>query len=293
MQSRQVDATPEEDDGLAAFSMNVRSMPHETLPNRKKLCHSCGRLPGEKEEFSKCARCRGVFYCSQECQKKDWADHKKCCKEPDKQRAFIVKCIGRMNVNADLMRAIGLALGEELLPAFTAASDNRKMWVACANLFISPCEEENIKSLISTDIPFKDLLDKPMQGRVKIVGLSDVTDMNTSIDDRDRVLWQKLRDDMDRSGYRDTTYIVLLQFGYNKKGVFNMPFAVRADDLARIRKDQEIGKKNNDTPFKPYLFLANRVLASLEDSKGRPMRCVLGEHDKTLLREWSINRVRV
>ncbi|KDR67402.1 hypothetical protein GALMADRAFT_232068 [Galerina marginata CBS 339.88] len=293
MQPRQADATPE-DDSLAAFSMNVKSRPLEPEPNRKKVCYSCGRLPEEKQEFSKCARCRGVFYCSRECQKKDWADHKKFCEEPDKQRAFIVKCIGRMNLNADLMRAIGLALGEELLPAFTAASDNRKMWVACANLYISPDEEgEDFKLLTSPDIPLKALLDKPMQGRVKLVGINDVTDMNIPIGDRIRVLWQKLRDDMDRSGYRDTAYVALLQFGYNKSGVFFMPFSVYADDLARIRKDQEIGKQNNDTTFKPFLFIANRVLGSLEDSKGRPMRCALGEHDKILLREWSINRVRV
>jgi len=91
-------------------------------------------------------------------------DHKKFCKEPDTQGVFIVKCIGRMNQSSELMRLIGLALGEELFETFNTASDNRKMWVASAGFYVSPCEEKDFKSLISPDVPLKALFDKPMEG---------------------------------------------------------------------------------------------------------------------------------
>ena len=181
-------------------------------------------------------------------------DHKKSCKEPDTQGVFIVKCIGRMNQNSDLMRSIGLALGEELFQTFNTASDNRKMWVACANLYISPCEEKDFKSLISPDIPLKVLFDKPMEGQPKLIGFTDVSDQNNLITDRHRVLWQKMRDDMDKTGCRDNTFVTLVQFGYNKRGAYLIPFVVHANDLTRIKMDQDSRRKSKDTLFKPFLL---------------------------------------
>jgi hypothetical protein len=43
--------------------------------SNKSLCKICNK-PGD----SKCARCKKIHYCSVECQKKDWPEHKKYCK---------------------------------------------------------------------------------------------------------------------------------------------------------------------------------------------------------------------
>merc|ERR1712098_370097 len=42
----------------------------------------CGKIEAQPREFQKCARCGVVYYCSKNCQKKDWkkGGHKKRCK---------------------------------------------------------------------------------------------------------------------------------------------------------------------------------------------------------------------
>lgn len=40
-------------------------------------CFTCAKLEGEGgKKLLKCARCAQIFYCSRECQKKDWKRHK-------------------------------------------------------------------------------------------------------------------------------------------------------------------------------------------------------------------------
>ncbi|KAK9823562.1 hypothetical protein WJX72_003801 [[Myrmecia] bisecta] len=45
------------------------------------FCQNCyeGEKPGE--QFARCSQCKTTFYCSRECQKADWRDHKKRCQE--------------------------------------------------------------------------------------------------------------------------------------------------------------------------------------------------------------------
>jgi hypothetical protein len=48
-------------------------------------CSYCGVLEETKKQFQKCSRCGFVFYCSKTCQRNDWQNHKKICKELRKQ----------------------------------------------------------------------------------------------------------------------------------------------------------------------------------------------------------------
>jgi hypothetical protein len=42
----------------------------------QQKCHRCGKTEGK---LAKCGKCLKVRYCSPECQRTDWANHKKCC----------------------------------------------------------------------------------------------------------------------------------------------------------------------------------------------------------------------
>jgi len=49
-----------------------------TPEERQKLCYTCNKY--NEGNMKRCGRCKARWYCSAECQKKDWNTHKKDCK---------------------------------------------------------------------------------------------------------------------------------------------------------------------------------------------------------------------
>ncbi|KAJ7167893.1 hypothetical protein C8R46DRAFT_1270436 [Mycena filopes] len=50
-------------------------------------CYSCGATPlDDGVTLAKCSGCRSVTYCSGECQRRDWCEHKKLCKSVGAKR---------------------------------------------------------------------------------------------------------------------------------------------------------------------------------------------------------------
>ena len=47
-------------------------------------CQICIKLGVKRNELKTCSQCRGVWYCSKECQRADWKWHKKMCKDMSK-----------------------------------------------------------------------------------------------------------------------------------------------------------------------------------------------------------------
>lgn len=62
-------------------SLEIYNKENSKLIRPSLLCCYCKI---EAKKLMKCARCRKVFYCGRECQKKDWKEHKKFCKKPKK-----------------------------------------------------------------------------------------------------------------------------------------------------------------------------------------------------------------
>jgi hypothetical protein len=52
---------------------------NESIPLVQPFCQNC-KTKDEQHTFKKCGRCRTYYYCSKECQLKNWSHHKQFCK---------------------------------------------------------------------------------------------------------------------------------------------------------------------------------------------------------------------
>jgi len=44
-----------------------------------KQCNGCKKQETQQNQFQRCGKCKKVYYCSKECQRRDWPNHKKTC----------------------------------------------------------------------------------------------------------------------------------------------------------------------------------------------------------------------
>jgi tetratricopeptide (TPR) repeat protein len=77
--------TMEEDEGdefvwkcLLAWKAGEKGIV-QWLPTR--FCQDCGEKETNDKKLLRCSRCLRAFYCTKECQKRDWSDHKHDCKK--------------------------------------------------------------------------------------------------------------------------------------------------------------------------------------------------------------------
>lgn len=88
------DTTPsasQQETGAQSMPRRSFSVPHTTPPStaaeetapppkaKQASCASCGRTGSSKRDLKKCAVCKSVYYCSRECQRKDWKSHRQAC----------------------------------------------------------------------------------------------------------------------------------------------------------------------------------------------------------------------
>lgn len=70
--------------------------------NKKYFGVQCTQCQTEMKKLFNCAKCKGVWYCSKECQKKNWSNHKPTC-HADERSSGIFKLVQMFSVNPVLM----------------------------------------------------------------------------------------------------------------------------------------------------------------------------------------------
>jgi predicted Zn-ribbon and HTH transcriptional regulator len=53
----------------------------KTMKSIVVSCNYCKKDGYEVKNLKRCGRCKSVFYCNSDCQKKDWDKHKLDCKK--------------------------------------------------------------------------------------------------------------------------------------------------------------------------------------------------------------------
>ena len=80
------------DELFKSNSEHLHDVVVDTLSDAHKRCVYCKAVPSDGVVFSKCSRCKSVHYCSKICQKNDWEEHKKICRDKSiKYPSFVDK----------------------------------------------------------------------------------------------------------------------------------------------------------------------------------------------------------
>ncbi|KDR68103.1 hypothetical protein GALMADRAFT_257343 [Galerina marginata CBS 339.88] len=248
-------------------------------PTKPTACFTCNQNPDSNKEYQRCAKCRVVVYCSRECQKKDWPNHKKACFAANEQRDFVIKCFQRMQMDRIFMHYLGLDLADEFWDSFT--QNPRKMWIFAMNFFVMPTNKEDFIAVTSPDIPISALLDKPMAGKLELSGFMDVSDQTRfPVEDKVRWMWQEARDGLDKMDAEDAI-AVLIVFNYLGARFYVSPRGIPQRQLAEAKGRAE--GANGQNPSSKRQRTA-RWVEEMRNSRGNPMRCMMGEEDIKFIR---------
>ncbi|KAF9485111.1 hypothetical protein BDN70DRAFT_871822 [Pholiota conissans] len=74
-----------------------------------RLCEYCRQRESKDEPFKACAKCQSSFYCSKECQRVDWPEHKTICAQSQRHKR-LEKLATTLTANVNLFDYLKLAI---------------------------------------------------------------------------------------------------------------------------------------------------------------------------------------
>ncbi|KAG1727509.1 hypothetical protein EDB19DRAFT_195566 [Suillus lakei] len=135
----------------------------ETLKaNQKYFGVQCTQCQTKMEKPLKCAKCKSVWYCSKECQKKNWSNHKPTCHE-DERSSGLLKLVRMFSVNQVLMGYLKIGIIFEC-----GLLDNPRMgfdtpFLARVEIAIEPSDVLNFGGLYVNDPTVEEKLQGMLQ----------------------------------------------------------------------------------------------------------------------------------
>ncbi|CAA7271820.1 unnamed protein product [Cyclocybe aegerita] len=196
-------------DGSGAIKCNNSSCPSKRGRKKRK---------GVVAPFA-CTGCQGAFYCSQDCQKADWENHKPACKQEHPQRFTILKMAGRLRKTESIMLKLRIAIAFDMLDQISPTSkpSHHTIREQCVYLYLHPTSRELFEAMSSPLYDLNALISLPApQGRLQLamVGPPDMKELDHPLLDEVRIrIWTRMRALLDASGNRDA-FVVYTHFIY-------------------------------------------------------------------------------
>ncbi|CAA7269774.1 unnamed protein product [Cyclocybe aegerita] len=243
-------------------------------------CTFCSVYADDKKALRKCSKCKSAFYCSRECQKKDWARHRANCTPASAQRDYVSRLFLKIQKDEGLIANLRTAIACTIL---RETRDPKRIWIAVANLVLKPANDEHLKSLMSRDVPLESLAEVKMPGVATFTSVMDVSDPKLyPLNGRFREYWRQHREMLESVG-RPESLTVLVQFAYELICIFIAPVEIGASDFSNAERElgssfvPPWGVDTNTT----ILRRINIQLAA------EPAHCDLSPLDKEIYREWA------
>ncbi|KIY69567.1 hypothetical protein CYLTODRAFT_442616 [Cylindrobasidium torrendii FP15055 ss-10] len=175
----------------------------------RRTCSGCQMTPEGSESGARmvCSRCKSAWYCSQECQRKDWRTHKEHC--ISQEGTHIAKFLERLQRTPYLSSLLQVAIALCLDIPSGRVSPARPYLVGLPVGF-----EPDIETLLNmrqgTPLP------KGTQGFFQINGI--LYDENITPSPARTEMWKKGKEQLARKGFEDA-FIVVLEFRNRDEGL--------------------------------------------------------------------------
>ncbi|KAH7885650.1 hypothetical protein F5I97DRAFT_1887694 [Phlebopus sp. FC_14] len=214
------------------------AVPKEVIKSRKSsirlFCTTCSTILAKQQT---CQRCKSTYYCSKDCQRKDWSNHKATC-TPVERAAGISKLLSAIVANDKLMVNLALAAAIDL----DLANDKRGLgsripFLICVNLGIEPSNIHDFAKLL-----FANPVDPKLEGMVQFNNLqSQIPGVPpyTALEERFVDMWKQARRRLPKD---DLVGMMEVAYNVNPLQAINFPFPVPSGIFDILRQQE--------TPFK-------------------------------------------